>query len=265
MEKITYIRHDCFLIETETLNIITDFWQSPDPSDPNPPQLDRLDASKPLLVLVSHSHKDHYNPQIFSWAARFERICYVVSKDVWQRMRHVVSPDSVYNGPKIRPDQAVCLRRGGSCRIFGASVSACGSTDIGNSYLIETSDGVTLFHAGDLNAWIWLDESTEQEVAKAMGDFNACLREIDRTVGNRTVDYAFFPVDSRIGREYWRGAKLFLRALNVAHFFPMHFALGNETEQAQRAADALRFDEYANQERGEYIALTVPGQPFLKA
>ena len=42
------------------------------------------------------------------------------------------------------------------------SVNTFPSTDIGNSYAV-TIAGRTIFHAGDLNAWIWKDESTEEK------------------------------------------------------------------------------------------------------
>ena len=133
--------------------------------------------------------------------------------------------------------------------------------------------GKRIFHAGDLNAWIWLEESSEQEIRKAMGDYRACLRSVAESFAGdsgevpppekRCIDFAFFPVDSRLGKDYFTGARIFVREFNVAHFFPMHFGLGDEAEQRQRCDDALKFSLYANPDRGEYIPLASPFATFL--
>lgn len=41
-------------------------------------------------------------------------------------------------------------------------VHAFGSTDVGISFLVE-AEGKKIFHAGDLNNWHWMDESSEVE------------------------------------------------------------------------------------------------------
>lgn len=271
MIRITYVWHDCFVVETNTANFIFDFWRDPDVNEGELPlSLQDISRDKPLYVLVSHGHKDHYNPRIFEWSRSFDNITYIVSKDVAKRIRHIISETSVYSGAKVSADIVVMLTAGNSIEKENVKVTAFPSTDIGNSYLVET-DGIRIFHAGDLNAWIWLDESTEQEVHKAMGDFKACVREIKNYItenypGERQprIDYLFFPVDSRIGRNYWTGAQLFLKTFDTGHFFPMHFGLGSDEEVAQRERDAFRFDLYANSEYGEYIPLALPNSTFVK-
>lgn len=73
------------------------------------------------------------------------------------------------------------------------------------------------------------------------------------------------PVDSRIGTDYFTGAAMLVRSIDVRHFFPMHFALGSEEEQRHRRRDALAFDLYANPDRGEYIGLASPYASFSMA
>lgn len=269
MIAIRYIWHDCFAVHLPAATFVFDYWLGPDGTTDSSRILDGIDASLPLYVLVSHSHKDHYNPEIFAWATRFPFVRYIVSSDVWKRMRHIVSPTSVYKGPRPDPDSVTVLRHGEVFDDGTARVAAFPSTDIGNSYIVDCA-GIRLFHAGDLNAWIWLDESTAQEVRKAMGDFRACLRHIrqyidteKRPVSGADIDCCFFPVDSRIGRDYFTGAAEMTAAFNISRFFPMHFALGDIDERRERRADALRFDLYANRERGEYIALATPWDMYL--
>lgn len=268
MVKITYVWHDCFVVETKSAMFVFDYWLDADGTPAElPAVIASADRDKTLYVLVSHGHKDHYNPAVFSWASEFRDVRYVVSRDVMKRIRHVVSATSVYSGPKVAPERVTALRPGECFYAEGVRIAAFPSTDIGNSYIVE-ADGRRLFHAGDLNAWIWKDESTKAEVRKAMGDYRACLRDIHAYLehaSDRAIDYCFFPVDSRIGTDYFIGASIFVREFDVRKFFPMHFALGDEEERSRRRADALCFGLYANPERGEYIPLALPGASYADA
>lgn len=88
-------------------------------------------------------------------------------------------------------------------------------------FLIDLQ-GRRLFHAGDLNNWHWSEESTPQEIRKAEGDFLAEVRELQQTAP--AVDVAMFPVDSRIGKDYMRGAEQFVERIKITIFVPMHFS-----------------------------------------
>lgn len=274
MTRISFIWHDCFVVEMPAANIVFDYWLDSTGSDNAFPKfLENLDHEKPLFVLVSHGHKDHFNKAVFEWSSDFPKIHYIVSGDVGKRIRHILSPTSVYNGTKISPDSVTVLRRGESLSLHDVRIHAFPSTDIGNSYMVEAC-GHRIFHAGDLNAWLWLDDSTDTEIKKALGDYKACLREIRNYIdsagaleacGSRKIDFCFFPVDSRIGREYFTGARMFVREFDVCHFFPMHFDLGDESERSLRRNDALKFNEYANFERGDYIPLVVNGTSYVTA
>lgn len=266
MVSVRYVWHDCFTVVTDRCVMVFDFWKWPvrmyENGDPAALRkfLGPEAAGLPVYVFVSHGHKDHFNPAIFGWTQDWEDVRYIVSNDVYKRIRHVVSPTSVYSGPRVDSSRVIRLLNGETWSDDLVSVQAFPSTDAGNSYAVRTG-GLSFFHAGDLNAWIWKDESTEQELRKALGDYRACLDAVERA-GFTGFDFAFFPVDSRIGRDYFTGAEMFVRRFDVRRFFPMHFALGDEEERETRRADALRFDLYANRERGEYIALTAPGDSY---
>lgn len=54
------------MVETDTCNIIFDYWLDCDGVVAEfPAFLDGLDSNKPLYVLISHGHKDHFNPTVF--------------------------------------------------------------------------------------------------------------------------------------------------------------------------------------------------------
>lgn len=243
--------------------MVFDYWRDgKEDADPEFPEfLDEIDLTKKLYVFVSHFHKDHFNRAIFGWAARFPKVEYLVSRDVYKRCRHILSPTSVYSGPKVSADRVHVLREGEEWSSVGIDVHAFGSTDIGVSWLVEVGER-RLFHAGDLNAWTWRDESTEAEVEEQMHLYRNVLGHITAWLDGRSVDFAFFPVDSRIGTGYAEGAREFVRSVDVKNFFPMHFCLGDAAEQEQRRRDALRLELYVNLLRGNYICLTRCGDTF---
>ena len=270
MTRITYIYHDCFLAELQELNMVFDFWKDPNTAGESMPDfIKNADKEKPFYVFVSHHHKDHYTKRIFEWESLFPKIKFIISRDVARFARHILNPDSTYKATKPSPDNVIILGRGETYMDELIKVEAFGSTDIGNSYYITVKEGlneedtITFFHAGDLNAWTWRDESTDEEIRKALDDYTAVLRDIASC--HQSVDYAMFPVDSRIGSDYAEGARLFVNTLDVGHFFPMHFGLGeNSGEIRQRERDATALKEYANRTRGEYICLQTPYSCYAK-
>ena len=262
MIRLNYIFHDCFFLETDSLGVVFDFWKDPRSDDEESPLfLKDFPESKPLYVLVSHFHKDHLNKCVFGWRKHHPNIHYIVSKDVRRHVRYLLDADSSYAGERV-PEKAISVVSKGD--VFEDSlieVRAFGSTDIGNSYALIIKEGrLKVFHAGDLNCWTWRDESTEEEILRAEKGFLTELQPILQFTDN--FDIAMFPVDSRIGTGYEEGAKIFLDKFSVKRFFPMHFTLGDtEEERARLLKDAVDFDRY-RADRGEYIALTAPGDSY---
>lgn len=242
MLSITYIFHSSFLVTTPKCSIIFDFWK-----DPYGMIHQLIDADKPVYVIVSHFHKDHFNKDIFTWASKYKDIRFILSKDTAQRARYIFSPTSTHSGPHLDKSCLTVLRPGEAFCDNLITVNAFGSTDEGNSYLVSV-DGKTIFHAGDLNAWIWKDESSQKEVDDALALFRKKLEPISEHLSgdNDKIDVALFPVDSRLGTDYWEGAKIFLHTFRVGTFIPMHYGLGTEEEQLRRRFDAARFDRYAD-------------------
>lgn len=261
MNLIRYIWHDCFIVKTGGVAIVFDYWKEEDGADTGLPGfLDGLDPATPLYVFVSHHHKDHYTRRIWEWSNRLANIRYIVSKDTAKYARHIITPGSVYTGPRPNEGSVSVLKEGETWSDGIIKVRAYGSTDIGNSYAVEAG-GRIWFHAGDLNAWIWKEESTAAEVKASIAAFERIVDDICSQYP--VIDVAMFPVDSRIGSEWYTGASIFVRKLDVRHFIPMHFGLGENREESKRySKDAAAFELYANPERGEYIALQTPGAAF---
>ena len=249
--KTIYIWHDCFVVRTAKAVLVFDFWKDPYQNGPLPNPLMEIDRDTPVYVFVSHGHKDHYNPEIFNWSEHFRDIRYVVSKDVMKRIKHIITPESSYKGLKVDASRVIMMRTNEAYEDERIRIRSFASTDIGNSYAVEL-DGYSIFHAGDLNAWIWKDESTDQEIRKAMGDYNAIIDRIGESFEG--FDFCFFPVDSRIGTDYFTGAGIFLERFKIKNFFPMHYELGeNPTEIARLHRDAAAFDRYASPSCHRYV------------
>ena len=73
--KVTYIHHSCFLAETTRCYYLFDYFKG---------TLPVLDTQKPILVLASHKHQDHYHPVVFSLLKEMgmQKIYAVLSKDI---------------------------------------------------------------------------------------------------------------------------------------------------------------------------------------
>ena len=86
---------------------------------------------------------------------------------------------------------------------------------------------------GDLNNWHWSEESTEQEIRKAEGDFLAEIKYLQAAVP--TIDLVMFPVDRRMGKDYMKGAQQFIERIKTTIFVPMHFSEDYEGGNAFRS------------------------------
>lgn len=249
--KITYIWHDCFVIESDVCFFIFDFWK-----DPQNKIFDVINTDKPVYIFVSHHHKDHFNRDIFKWASLLKYdVTYIISNDTAKASKYLFNKNSTYSGAlKVDSSIVKILKEGELFEDELIKVHAYGSTDIGCSYLINIQ-GNYIFHAGDLNAWIWKDESTQDEIDKALEEYKSKISPIHNITND--ITFAMFPVDSRIGTDFWEGAKIFVHEFNIKHFFPMHFALADDNKElTERINDAIEFQNYANSQRGEYHALT---------
>ena len=92
--KITYIRHSCFLVETSRFYYLFDYEKG---------VLPPMDAAKPVLVLASHGHADHYSPEVFSLlrSAGMRQIRAVLADDI-------DAPQNVDTLP-VSPERLYCI------------------------------------------------------------------------------------------------------------------------------------------------------------
>lgn len=188
--KITYIHHSAFLAETESACLLFDYFEG---------ELPEIPAEKPLYILASHNHHDHYSEKIFSLNGTF-----LLSWDI--------PAETVPEGKTVRFLQPYETWSDGIL-----SVETFRSTDEGVAFWCAV-DGKQLYHAGDLNHWYWEGEDEDWN-----RDMTATYRaEIAKMVG-RKADAAFLPVDPRLENWFYLGADDYMHKADADVIFPMHF------------------------------------------
>lgn len=192
--KITYLEHSGFLVETDECAIIFDYFKGEIPA---------LPTAVSLYVLASHAHHDHFNPAIFSLKEQYPKTTFILSDDISghdQPYVHKAAPDESAQFPHF-------------------SLKTTDSTDQGISFLLSLCSGETLFHAGDLNWWTWIGEETEEEALSMETRFKTEVAKLKSIA----IDAAFLPLDPRQQERYCWGFDYYMRQLDIANAFPMHF------------------------------------------
>lgn len=237
--RVTYIYHSCYLIEFGSFSVIFDYFRDALREDGTSWVNDYLlGKEEDLYVLCTHSHSDHYNPEIFTWKQKKKNITYIFSHELLTA-RKSTDADVIY----LRKEEVYHDHR--------LNIKAFGSTDEGGSFLLEWNN-LRFFHAGDLNNWHWNEEVKNEEALTYENNF-LCELELLAEESDRLY-LAMFPVDPRLGSDYMKGAMQFISRIGVRYFLPMHF--GEQYEKANR------FAKEAERNGAVYLSLSHPGQSF---
>ncbi|ADU27112.1 MBL fold metallo-hydrolase [Ethanoligenens harbinense] len=224
---IWYLGHSGFAVQTTEHFLIFDYYND------KPITVTRgLDAGviepaelrdKQVVVFSSHHHADHFNRLILDWAEKLPHVRYVLSSDI-RAAQGAANTTVVTPGKRLELDDV--------------TVQTLESTDEGVAFAVET-DGLSIYHAGDLNWWHWAGEP-EKENAQMAAKYK---REIDKLRG-RHFDIAFVPVDPRLEKQYLWGLSYFMQTVGAEMVFPMHFWEDyNVFARLRQDQDAARFRE----------------------
>lgn len=200
--NITYIYHSGFLIETKRCYYLFDYYKG---------NLPKLLPNKPILVFFSHSHKDHYNPCIF------DKLLSCGATEIYAVVSHDISTDSV---PKdieclvVKPDMEYLLWH-------GQKLTTLLSTDLGVAFLMQSNEG-TIYHAGDLNDWVWEGE-TENYNKEMTKNYRTQIDKLSDKLTDTLIDVAFVALDPRQEKYYAKGILYFLKKVGTKKVFPMHY------------------------------------------
>ncbi len=164
---------------------------------------EEIKNAKRVYVFASHSHGDHFNKCVFEWEKLNSNTTYLV--------------DDTINYPH---EKAVKMSRGQEYDDGYLRAKEFGSTDIGGSFYVECK-GKSFFHAGDLNYWHWRDEGDANYSRQMQLYFDREMKYLRANV--QSIDYAFFPVDKRMGSGHEEGVDMFIDLMKPANFIPIHF------------------------------------------
>lgn len=202
--QVTYIHHSSFLVETASCTLLFDYFRG---------ELPVIPADKPLYLLASHAHPDHFSKKLFDVAETAlgrgcpdlrillsDDIPGAMVPDLWESRTHFIAPHRSFRDPFV-------------------NVETLASNDAGIAFVIDVADGDGgirhIYHAGDLNNWYW-DGDEEDKAMERM--YHEELARID----GRYFDAAFIPVDPRLGDDFYKGITDFVSHCDADAFFPMH-------------------------------------------
>lgn len=249
MIRVQYIDHSGFLVEMERVYLLFDFDKG---------ELPKLNQDKKLFVFVSHKHPDHYNRDIWKLKNLYLDTHFVLSKDVpfsaKQRVLLGISEEDCSKVTRVCAKEQYCLegREGQTVRI-----AALKSTDIGVAYLVYC-EGYLIYHAGDLNRWVWKEESEQwnQDMAEK---YSQQLEELQQILGGEQISIAFLPVDPRQKEEAFGGICEFLKKISVKTVFPMH--LWGKYEWIERCIQVVA-SSVSEAEAKKIVLITKKGQEW---
>lgn len=206
--QITYIEHSGFLVELEDAYFLFDYYKGGIP---------RMNPEKDIVVFVSHKHGDHYNSAIFGLLEEYPHVKYILSHEVpvkWfiaQEAERGKDVEPYLIKVRKKQDYEFVLHNGNMLKVHTLK-----STDLGVAYLLSYR-GKNLYHAGDLNLWLWPGETTQvnDNMRKAFGNSMEELRE-------KRVDVAFVPLDPRQEEDAFAGLEAYLEVTDTKKVFPMH-------------------------------------------
>ena len=213
---ITYIYHSCYSVEIGDYFIIFDYYKG----------ILNIPEDKNVIFVASHGHSDHYTSEILK-IPKMKDYTYILSSDIG----HLESDDNIIyiKNNKLGMDQLKSLYNSKNVHSFDPyqlkeieikgkkiGVKTFGSTDEGISLILYV-DGIAIFHAGDLNYWAWEDYD-DKRIKK---EYYAFIEQVEK-IKNNPIDIAFFPVDYRLGENYYKGAKIFADTVKPQLMFPIH-------------------------------------------
>lgn len=149
--QIIFIHHSCFLVELDDKVLIFDYFDGDKVEGMHfTGKLPSYEPDTKIYMFASHSHKDHYDMDILRLTDKYPNIHYIFSKDI-RISPHFLSKHGI--DPTVR-DRVTFVSPDNTYHVDDLDIMTLRSTDAGVAFYV-TSNGVSLFHAGDLNDWEW--------------------------------------------------------------------------------------------------------------
>lgn len=226
--KVTFILHSGYFVELENCCLLFDYYQGDIPR-----------CDKPIYVFASHHHEDHFSTEVFKEARPGRRAHFILSSDIFpRRVPEELTEATLF----VKPHQTYEME--------GIKIATLESTDDGVAFLIECG-GRRIYHAGDLNCWVW------EGAPKWQNDqMKEAYRNELKLLAGKDIDAAFVPLDPRQEADFDLGMRYFFEAAGAKHVFPMHMWGDYTVVPLFKATPTYR--EYADR----VMDVKEPGQVF---
>lgn len=211
--QIIFIHHSCFLVELDDKVLIFDYFDGDKVEGMHfTGKLPSYEPDTKIYMFASHSHKDHYDMDILRLADKYPNIHYVFSKDI-RISPHFLSKHGI--DPAVR-DRVTFVSPDNTYHVDDLDIMTLRSTDAGVAFYVA-SNGVSLFHAGDLNDWEW-DGAGDL----INGRVRRAFRHEIKKLSEKPINVAFFPMDPKLMEYQFKGFDYFLQNTSAEFVFPMH-------------------------------------------
>ena len=211
--QIIFIHHSCFLVELDDKVLIFDYFDGDKVEGMHfTGRLPSYESDTKIYMFASHSHKDHYDMDILRLADKYSNIHYIFSKDI-RISPHFLSKHGI--DPAVR-ERVTFASPDNTYHVDDLDIMTLRSTDAGVAFYV-TSNGVSLFHAGDLNDWEW-DGAGDL----INGRVRRAFRHEIKKLSERPINVAFFPMDPKLTEYQFNGFDFFLQNTSAEFVFPMH-------------------------------------------
>lgn len=213
--KITYIHHSAFCVEVEGRVLVFDYYNGTGvPSCEYHGRMPEFPKETPVYVFSSHSHRDHFDPEVLTWSRRYKDIHYVFAKEAKKKLGNSVLK-RLGIGEDVK-ERITYVKPGERHQVAEAIVETLRSTDSGVAFVVTIS-GKTIYHAGDLNWWRWEGEPEESNSYQE----TAYKEQID-LLRDVKIDVSFVVVDPRQEHNQFLGIDYFLEQVGTGLVIPMH-------------------------------------------
>ena len=191
------------MVETDNYILVFDYYKG---------ELAFPTSGKEIFFFVSHTHADHFNPEIFTFHG--DNVHYILSKDTRDKIEYRHLTDNI---------PGIDIRYIGANESFSPltsdtsfTVQTYKSTDCGVAFLV-CADAHRLYHAGDL--YLWWNPGLEK--AKRNDILARFQREL-ALLKTEHIDVAFIPLDYRLDSDYATGFDMYMKTLDIDKVYPMH-------------------------------------------
>jgi L-ascorbate metabolism protein UlaG (beta-lactamase superfamily) len=211
--QVIFLHHSSFLVEVDDKVLIFDYFDGERVNGYHfSGRIPTYAPDTKIYMFASHSHQDHFDMDILKWDKQYPNIRYVLSKDI------KISPNFLKKhgiDPEVR-DKILFVGADQNYKLDDLSITTFRSTDAGVAYYVDVQ-GVSLFHAGYLNDWVW-EGAGDLVNGKMTREYRHQIKRLSKL----PLNLAFVPMDPRLGENRFRGIDFLLRNTDAEFVFPMH-------------------------------------------